>query len=88
MRGYSKEDAKDTLVLMLEEMGELARSIRKRAGLIRYGSYLDTDEGLELADVFLYVIHLANVLKIDLGSVSLWARTRSIGSLSSSVRRR
>ena len=69
MRGYSKEDAKDTLVLMLEEMGELARAIRKRTGLIRHASYLDTDEGLELADVFLYVIHLANVLKIDLGAV-------------------
>ena len=68
-RGYSKEDAKDTLVLMLEEMGELARAIRKGTGLARHGSYPDTEEGLELADVFLYVIHLANVLKVDLGAL-------------------
>lgn len=68
-RGYDNESARDTLILMLEEFGELARCIRKRNQLTRHGSYDDTDEGLELADVFLYVIHLANVLKVDLGSV-------------------
>jgi NTP pyrophosphatase (non-canonical NTP hydrolase) len=64
-RGYAREDAKDTLILMLEEFGELARAIRKRTGLARHGS--DTsDEGLELADVFIYVVHMANVLDVDL----------------------
>jgi NTP pyrophosphatase (non-canonical NTP hydrolase) len=69
LRGYDKEDARDTLVLMLEEFGELARAIRKRSQLARHSSFGDVDEGLELADVFLYVVHLANVLKLDLGAV-------------------
>jgi NTP pyrophosphatase (non-canonical NTP hydrolase) len=65
-RGYGREDAKDTLVLMLEEFGELARAIRKRTGLARHGAQTVSDEGLELADVFIYVVHMANVLEVDL----------------------
>jgi NTP pyrophosphatase (non-canonical NTP hydrolase) len=68
-RGYGHEDAKDTLVLMLEEMGELARAIRKRTGMVRHDPTGVSDEGLELADVFIYVVHLANILKVDLGKL-------------------
>jgi NTP pyrophosphatase (non-canonical NTP hydrolase) len=68
-RGYGNEDAKDTLVLMLEELGELARAIRKRAGITKHGATAVTDEGLELADVFIYVVHLANILNVDLGKL-------------------
>ena len=68
-RGFGSEGAKDTLVLMLEELGELARAIRKRSGIAQHGSSAVTDEGLELADVFIYVIHLANILNVDLGKI-------------------
>ena len=54
---------------MVEEVGELARAIRKKGNLKRHGRPIREDEGLELADVFIYVIHLANVLGVNLSQV-------------------
>ena len=68
-RGYAKEGPRDCLLLMVEEIGELARALRKRDKLVRHGSYPASNEGHELADVFLYVVHMANVLGLDLASV-------------------
>lgn len=68
-RGYSRENAKDCLLLMVEEVGELARALRKRVKLTRHGNPIHNQEELELADVFLYVVHMANILKIDLATV-------------------
>jgi NTP pyrophosphatase (non-canonical NTP hydrolase) len=68
-RGYAKERPKDCLLLMIEEIGELARALRKREKLVRHGSYPDSNEAHELADVFLYVVHMANVLGLDLAEV-------------------
>lgn len=65
-RGYTNEGPKECLLLMVEEVGELARALRKREKLVRHGSYHDANEAQELADVFLYVIHMANVLGFDL----------------------
>jgi NTP pyrophosphatase (non-canonical NTP hydrolase) len=66
-RGYSKESAKDTLLLMVEEVGELARAVRKKENLVRHSGTASESESHELADVFIYVIHMANVLGLDLG---------------------
>jgi NTP pyrophosphatase (non-canonical NTP hydrolase) len=68
-RGYAKEQPKDCLLLMVEEVGELARALRKREKLVRHGSYGDSNEAHELADVFLYVVHMANVLGVDLADI-------------------
>jgi len=65
-RGYNTEGPKDCLLLMVEEVGELARALRKREKLVRHGSFEGLDEAQELADVFLYVVHMANVLDVDL----------------------
>ncbi len=65
-RGYQKESAQNTLLLMLEEFGELARALRKRQNLRRDSKSRVGQEELELADVFIYVVHLANVLGVDL----------------------
>lgn len=67
-RGYEKENARDCLLLMVEEVGELARALRKRENLVRHGAFRAVDEASELADVFLYVIHMANILGLDLGA--------------------
>ncbi|MGD1154349.1 MAG: MazG nucleotide pyrophosphohydrolase domain-containing protein [Terriglobia bacterium] len=67
-RGYERENARDCLLLMVEEVGELARAIRRRESLVRHGSTDQTNEAHELADVFLYVIHMANILGMDLSS--------------------
>lgn len=65
-RGWSSESARDTLLLLTEEMGELARAVRKHEGLLRDGGYDGVDVALELADVQLYLVHLANALNVDL----------------------
>jgi NTP pyrophosphatase (non-canonical NTP hydrolase) len=65
-RGFEKETAHDCFVLLVEEVGELARVLRKREGLARHHASGKHDESLELADVLLYVVHMANILGIDL----------------------
>lgn len=65
-RGWDGESARDTLLLLTEELGELARAVRKDAGLRRDGAYPTSNIHAELADVQLYLVHLANTLGIDL----------------------
>jgi NTP pyrophosphatase (non-canonical NTP hydrolase) len=65
-RGYHREDARDCLLLMVEEVGELARAIRKRKGITRHGKGIVEEERSELADVFMYVVHMANILGLNL----------------------
>jgi hypothetical protein len=59
-RGFDRESAQDAMLLLTEEVGELARAIRKYAGLARAGSE-PGDPATELADVQLYILHLANI---------------------------
>lgn len=65
-RGWSHESARDTLLLLTEELGELARAVRKSEGIARHQEWAAEDVGAELADVQLYLVHLANVLALDL----------------------
>lgn len=68
-RGYASESVQDCLLLLTEELGELARAIRKKLGLARPGrSDSAEDPALELADIQLYVVHLANVMNVDLAA--------------------
>lgn len=67
-RGWSGESPQDTLLLMTEEMGELARAVRKMTGLARDGDWDGQDVAEELADIQLYTVHLATSLGIDLAS--------------------
>lgn len=65
-RGWAGETPQETLILLSEELGELARALRKTD----YGRVeaAGEDPSLELADVALYVVHLANVLDLDLAA--------------------
>lgn len=65
-RGWSGESPKDTMLLLTEEMGELARAIRKTEGLKRDSGYEGINLQDELADVQLYLVHLANSLEVEL----------------------
>ena len=67
-RGYERETAQNCLLLMVEEVGELAHTIRKREKLARHSPSHQTSAAHEVADVFLYVVHMANILGLDLGS--------------------
>lgn len=63
--GWSDESARDTMLLLTEEIGELARAVRKHEGLKRDTDYKE-DLSDELADVQLYLTHLANNTGVDL----------------------
>ncbi|AHB42571.1 MazG protein [Candidatus Saccharibacteria bacterium RAAC3_TM7_1] len=78
-RGWANESARDTMLLLTEEIGELARAIRKTTNLKRDEGYGDISLMDELADVQLYLVHLANGLNVSLAeSVSQKERKNDV----------
>jgi len=67
-RGFDKESPRDVLLLMVEEVGELAKAIRKYIGLKSDKERKDRYPALEgeLADVFIYLLDLSNLLQVSL----------------------
>jgi NTP pyrophosphatase (non-canonical NTP hydrolase) len=65
-RGFDKETAQDTLLLMMEEVGELARAVRKQKGIKIDDKSKVYPLEEELADILAYLLHMSNILKIDL----------------------
>jgi len=67
-RGFDKESPRDVLLLMVEEVGELAKALRKYIGLKSDQERKDRYPALEgeLADVFIYLLDLSNLLHISL----------------------
>ncbi len=65
-RGFDKETAQDTLLLMVEEMGELARALRKQKGIKIDAKSKVYPVEEELADIFSYLLHISNILELDL----------------------
>ena len=68
LRGFSNQTVKDKLLLLAEEVGELAKAVRKNllgASIDpnRLSNY-DSVEG-EIADVLIVLVSVANVLGID-----------------------
>lgn len=67
-RGWDKTSDLESFLLFSEEVGELAKAIRKRKELfIEKGTSSKTD-GIaeEMADVFSYLLELANRFEVDL----------------------
>lgn len=65
-RGFSEESPKDVMLLLTEELGELARAVRKREGLKIDNKTKIYEVEEEMADIFIYLLHLANQLGINL----------------------
>lgn len=67
-RGFTAYKSLEVMLLLVEEVGELAKALRKEQGLkidhARSGSYGQVQE--ELADVLLYLLSLANWTGVDL----------------------
>jgi NTP pyrophosphatase (non-canonical NTP hydrolase) len=65
-RGFDNETLGEAFILFSEEVGELARIVRKSGGIKTdiAAKKLKADE--ELADLFIYLLHIANILNIDL----------------------
>ena len=65
-RGFDKETINEVFTLLVEEVGELAKAIRKSNGQ-KYGAHSkDHNVEEELADVFWLLLDLANRLDVDL----------------------
>ena len=55
------------MMLFLEEIGELAKAIRKSTkGRLDISKEYDTSVGEELADCFIYLLSIANMNNVDL----------------------
>ncbi len=67
-RGWDKNSYLEIFLLFSEEVGELAKAMRNRAGLYAEESKKHNIYELEseFADVLNYLLDLANVFKIDL----------------------
>src|SRR5438094_8735910 len=66
-RGWTKDSPSEKFMLFVEEVGELAKAMRKAAGLYQERAKaceLPLDE--EFADVLSYLLDLANCFGIDL----------------------
>ena len=69
LRGFSNKSVQDEIMLLFEETGELAKAVRKKLpnGTIdknRVQNYTEIEE--EVADVFIVLAELCNILNIDL----------------------
>lgn len=72
-RGFDKETAQDALLLMVEEVGELARAVRKQASIKIDDKTKVYAVEEELADIFNYLLHISNILGLDLEE-SFWKK--------------
>ncbi len=67
-RDWDGETDQDRLLAIVEELGELSRAVRKRRGGRRDQAWSDKKVEHEVADVQLYLVHLANLLEVDVAS--------------------
>ena len=69
IRGFEGQEIEKTVLLLIEEVGELAKAIRKNATNMCIDSnkinHYDTVES-EVADVFIVLVSICNKLDIDL----------------------
>ena len=66
-RGWTKDSYAEKFLLFTEEIGELAKAIRKTQGLYQEKArqkHLELEE--EFADVLSYLLDLANYFQVDL----------------------
>ena len=66
-RGFDKETKQDVMLLLTEEIGELAKEVRKSTN-IKMDEKQSRQEKIsdEIADVFMYVLAMCRVANVDL----------------------
>lgn len=65
-RGFNTEDPSKKLVILMEEVGELAKAIRKSVGMKFTDTTKRTELAEELADVQIVLLGLASLTGIDM----------------------
>ena len=74
VRGFNKEKSSDKILLWVEEVGELAKAIRKnekKLGIDKTKEYNYSSIESEIADVFIVLLSICDILNIDLFKVFL-----------------
>ena len=74
VRGFNKEKSSDKILLLVEEVGELAKAIRKnekKLGIDKTKKYNYSSIESEIADVFIVLLSICDILNIDLLKVFL-----------------
>ncbi|MCY3016287.1 MAG: hypothetical protein NT171_16565 [Planctomycetota bacterium] len=68
LRGFDKESLRDVVLLMVEEVGELAKATRRQIGLKVGATNIDAHKAVahELADCLIYLLDIANIANVDL----------------------
>ena len=69
IRGFNKEKSSDKILLLVEEVGELAKAIRKNEKKLgidktKECNYFSIES--EIADVFIVLLSICDILNIDL----------------------
>lgn len=81
LRGFTSDTVQDKMLLLTEEVGELAKAIRKTNTSIAIDysreEYFDTIEN-EIADVFIVLLSLCNLLKLDLYKLFIMKEEKNI----------
>lgn len=66
-RGWDKRTALEKMLFLTEEVGELAKAIRKEHGTYGYDKPATVDHlAEELVDIFNYLLDIANMHQIDM----------------------
>lgn len=69
IRGFSGQTPEEIMLFLTEEMGELAKEVRKSRKYkidINKKENKELDIDGEIADVFIYILSMCNILNIDL----------------------
>jgi NTP pyrophosphatase (non-canonical NTP hydrolase) len=66
VRGFDKNTIAEEMLLFAEEFGELAKVVRKSSGMRTDETAVHSSAEDELADVFNYLLNIANLLGVDL----------------------
>jgi NTP pyrophosphatase (non-canonical NTP hydrolase) len=64
-RGFNLESLSKKMLMLTEEVGEVAKAVRKLEGLKFSASTSESNLAEEIADVFIVLLGLASVAKID-----------------------
>lgn len=66
-RGFEEETPQEVMLFLTEEIGELAKEIRKDSNMkLDQAKSKEVDVSGELADVFIYILSMCRVKQIDL----------------------
>lgn len=65
-RGFNTEDPAKKLVMLMEEVGELAKAIRKISGMKFTDTTKQSDVREELGDVLIVLLGLSSMVGVDI----------------------